>query len=337
MKKVRSISICDIIALSSVFRKSYLYDFLIVSVLLISSCSSPHYLEPTVRYNTLINKTTFAVQNMDEKGKTELQSLTTHYDGFDIRYYLIGKDDVTISMEITNKTNKSIIIDKSKSYVLYNGYSRDLFKDVRSSRSTTFNNVQDAINNVQTSDASVIMTIPPYSKWSLGKIESNIKSSVIPDFINQKGSYSFQSYDNSEPVEFVIPYSFDYAMGKWDTSRNRIYIGKIDVVEEENTPNDSYTSVEENYYIIGKSYVKTSKEEIESLNQQNIKMWKSHRHKMNAATTFWGIITLPTIIGPILAMKSDDDCDEGCRPRIYNSDGTICGLYDKHDCYKSEY
>lgn len=99
---------------------------------------------------------------MDQKGKIEPQSLTAHYDGFDVRYKIDNK--FVVSLEIVNNTNKSLITDKSKCYVLYNGYSRDLFKDVRSSRSTTFNNVQDAINNVQTSDASVIMSIPPYSK-----------------------------------------------------------------------------------------------------------------------------------------------------------------------------
>lgn len=160
----------------------------LLTVITIVSCTAPTYLTPTIQKSYLTNRGTFSIQNMDQIGKIEPQSLTTHYDGFDVKYKVTNK--FLIFFEIINNTNKSLIIDKSKCYVLYNGYSTDIFKDVRSSRSTTFNNVQDAINNVQTSDASVTMTIPPYSKWQLPLGESNIRNlSNLPPFIKDLGSH----------------------------------------------------------------------------------------------------------------------------------------------------
>lgn len=323
---------------------------LLIGVLFTASCASPTYLTPDIKIEkkALVNKATFSVQNLDQNGKIEPQSLTTHYDGFDVRYK-IG-DKFVVSLEIANNTNKSLIIDKSKCYVLYNGYSSDLFKDVRSSRSTTFNNVQDAINNVQTSDASIIMTIPPYSKWELPVAESNVKSlEKFPDFIEQPGTHTFQPYDNPEPVEFVIPYSFDYAMGKWDTSRNRIYVGQVDV--EARTADATFTGDlglrpilrAQNFYEVGKAILvsdnKMNKEEIDKMNLQNITKWKSHRHQVIAGRIFWGIVTLPILgMGGWLPVAADmDDCNVYHRPLIYNSDGTNCGRYNKRFNYQAEY
>lgn len=313
-----------------------IYLFLL-GILFLSSCAAPTYLAPDIRERFLVNKAFFSVQNMDQKGKIEPQSLTIHYDGFDIRYKIDNK--FVVSFEIVNTTNKSLIIDKSKSYVLYNGYSRDLFKDVRSSRSTTFNNVQDAINNVQTSDASVIMSIPPYSKWELPLGESNVKNiEKLPDFIQQPGTYPIQAYDNPEPVEFVIPYTFDYALGKWDTSRNRVYVSQIEVEKKDTRVPKNPTLYSVNNYRFGEEFLDnfTPKNEINRINEINIKKWKSHRHKVNASHTFWGIITGPTILGPFCIWGANIGCDDDHRPYIYNSDGKR-EKYDKKRNYKAKY
>ncbi|MDE7166584.1 MAG: hypothetical protein K2O17_06105 [Bacteroidaceae bacterium] len=308
-----------------------IYLFLL-GVLFLSSCAAPTYLAPDIKY--LVNKASFSVQNMDQKGKIEPQSLTTHYDGFDVRYKI--DNTFVVSLEIVNTTNKSLIIDKSKSYVLYNGYSRDLFKDVRSSRSTTFNNVQDAINNVQTSDASVIMSIPPYSKWELPLGESNVKNiEKFPDFIQQPGTYPIQSYDNPEPVEFVIPYTFDYALGKWDTSRNRVYVSQIKVENQDARVSKTPSLYSVNSYKFGK--VILPKNEVDKINEINIKTWKSHRHKVNARHIVLGIITIPTISIPFIMGAQNEKCNNEHRPYIYNSDGTTCGVYNKKRNYKAKY
>lgn len=314
--------------------KSFLV--ILTSILFLSSCAVPTYLSPEIKKSYLVNTGTFSIQNMDQTGQIEPQSLTTHYEGFDVRYKV--SNDFLITIEIVNNTNKSLIIDKSKCYVLYSGYSRELFKDVRSSRSTTFNNVQDAINNVQTSDASVSMTIPPYSKWELPIAESNVKNiENLPTFIDQIGIHPIQSYDNPEPVEFVIPYTFDYALGKWNTARNRVFVGQVEVSTQTGFVLSSPSVSSPNSYVIGKEIVDVTTN-IDRINQQNIKMWKSHRHKVNASRIVWGVLTIYPLLGgggwiPAIV----DKCNESHRPVIYNSDGTSNGYYNKKTNYKSEY
>ena len=42
------------------------------------SCAAPTYLTPNIQKGYLTNKGTFSVQNMDQQGKIEPQSLTVH-------------------------------------------------------------------------------------------------------------------------------------------------------------------------------------------------------------------------------------------------------------------
>ena len=310
----------------------------LLTVITIVSCTAPTYLTPTIQKSYLTNRGTFSIQNMDQIGKIEPQSLTTHYDGFDVKYKVTN--NFLIFFEIINNTNRSLIIDKSKCYVLYNGYSTDIFKDVRSSRSTTFNNVQDAINNVQTSDASVTMTIPPYSKWQLPLGESNIRNlSNLPPFIKDLGSHPLQSYDNPEPVEFVIPYTFDYSLAKWNTSRNRVYIAQIDVLNESISAHETPYMLDETHYRFGKVVMNSTsnKNEVDMINEHNIKKWKSHRHMVNASHIFWGTLFCWTIWGPLWAWGNNEGCKIVHKPYIYNSDGSTNGVYDKNINYRAAY
>ena len=203
------------------------FFFLLLSVVLMSSCSAPTYLTaPNINYPYIKNTCNLGIQNMDEEAKVEGQNLTCHYENFDIRYKLIK--DYIITFEIVNKSNKSMIIDKSKCFVLRNGYATELFKDVRSTRSTTFNNVQDAINNVQTNESGVSMSIPPYSTFAIAINETNIEPlKKIPQFISEEGTKTLTPYDDIDITEFIIPYSFDYSLAKWNTSRNRVYFNNI--------------------------------------------------------------------------------------------------------------
>ena len=232
------------------------------------------------------------------------------------------------------------MIDKSKCYVLYNGYSTDMFKDVRSSRSTTFNNVQDAINNVQTSDASVTMTIPPYSKWQLPLDESNVRNlHNLPPFINELGTHPLQSYDNPEPVEFVIPYTFDYSLTKWNTSRNRVYVSNVEVTMESKSATETPHMQDLSSYSFGKVITKSmnNKNEVDMINEQNIRKWKRHCHSVNASHFFWGTLFCWTIWGPICAWVKNIDCKDEHKPYIYNSDGSRKGVYKKNINYKADY
>ena len=180
----------------------------------------------------------FSIQNLDEIGKCDANTLTAHYDGFNVIYSVNDKRMMTFTIE--NKTNKSLILDKAKTFVLYDGFSKEVFKDVRTGKVTTFGNVQDAINNVQTNESSVTLSIPPYSKWTLPINESNLQIVTIPNKVyTEVGDHPFDQYSTNATIEFIIPYTFDYALAKWSTSRNRLYIGNVHVEKEFLTFNGS--------------------------------------------------------------------------------------------------
>lgn len=296
---------------------------LILAVLILSSCAAPTYLpRPNIQFPKLRNRGTFTVQNMDNNAKVDPNSLICHYDGFDIVYTI--NDKFVIAFEIVNNTNKSLIIDKSKSYVLYDGYSSQLFKDVRSSRSTTFNNVQDAINNVQTNEGGVSMTVPPYSKWQLPLNETNIKEiSKLPDFITEVGRHSLTPYDNKETVEFVIPYTFDYSMAKWETCRNRIYVGAIettaysDIYQYDTKYAKMITQCD--YQIIQNNGA-PDLSEAKRVDAINLQKFKKHNRAVTISRITWGIITLPTIFGGLLLLVPHCVNHE---PPVYSDGGSV--------------
>lgn len=251
---------------------------------------------------------------MDEKAK--VGRMICHYDGFDVQYDVLDK--FVISLTIINNSNKSLIIDKSKSYVLYDGYSNQLFKDVRSSRSTTFNNVEDAVNNVMTNEGGVLMTIPPYAKWELPRNEVNLRSiTKFPDFIEEAGIHPLTVFDNKEVVEFVIPYSYDYTMKKWSTCRNRVFVNSVNVEYSQMDDNETRRLEINTVLRSDRSYTMLrlgAKDDakFQEIREQNLieanrvddinwERYVKHRNKVRASHIFWGIVTLPTIWGPVLA------------------------------------
>ena len=196
-------------------------------IMLLCSCGSYREFQDLPPVSMTTNHYELSIQNMD--GTAQCNGLNAIYDGFNVSYSLNTNNQMTLTIE--NKSNKSLIIDKSKCYVLYDGYSRDLFKNVRSGRSTTYNNVQDAIDNVQTNESSITMSIPPYSKWTLPLDETNVIATSMPSlFYWDAGNHPLSALsENNQTTEFVIPYTFDYALAKWNTSRNRLYVGNIRV------------------------------------------------------------------------------------------------------------
>lgn len=321
---------------------------------LLSSCACPTYVQPNLQpepvpyTKTIKNTCYFGVQNMDEKAKVEIRGLTCHYKDFDVQY-TIDKNFV-ISLVIMNNSNKNLIIDKSKSYVLYDGYSNQLFKDVRSSRSTTFNNVQDAINNVQTNESGVLMTIPPYAKWALPLNETNVRGiTKLPALIKEPGIHSLTAFDNREVVEFVIPYSYDYSMAKWSTCRNRIFVNSINVecgkIESGNVQlwrndidelnkhnNNSYTTAfidgdipfdEEQMRIHEQNMIEANR-----VDEINWKRYVKHRRKVGIAHTFGGIVALPACILPAFGIWNI-----GCehKPIKYGDTPPRKAPFDRHE------
>ncbi len=198
--------------------------------LLLSSCKTKELL-PLPNVTAIVNTYEYTIQPMDEDAKCDNTTLTAFYDGFNVIYGL-NKDKI-MKFCIENKTNKYLILDKSKCYVIYDGFSRELFKDVRSGRSTTYNNVQDAISSVSTNESSITLSIPPYSKWELPVEETNLDAlKEYNKIITELGSHSLTPYTTNQTIEFVIPYSWDYSLSKWATSRNRLYVGNIKVEEK---------------------------------------------------------------------------------------------------------
>ena len=317
------------------------FFFLLVSVALISSCSAPTYLSaPKIDYPYVKNTYTLGIQNLDEEAKVEEKNLTCHYENFDIRFKLIEdftealhKNGLIITFEIVNKSNKSMIIDKSKCYVLRDGYATELFKDVRSTRSTTFNNVQDAINNVQTNEGGVSMTIPPYSKYAVTVNETNIKPlEKHPKFITEEGTITLTQYDGIDVTEFIIPYSFDYSMAKWSTCRNRVYFNST--ISEKVTITSSYDN---NYSYVGTSGINVAGTnyyhyerdwntpidytEANRIDDINIEMYKKHRRNVIISHICFSPITIAMMV-PFFWFPSVTGVQFGCHnhyPRIYGN------------------
>ena len=277
---------------------------LLAIIVSLVSCAVPTYLPPPpVQYSILESTYTFGVENMDKTAKVESGAMTCHYDGFDVQYKI--NNDMSATFVIVNQSNKSLIIDKSKCFVLYDGYSNQLFKEVRSSRSTTYNNVQDAINNVQTNEGSVSMSIPPYSKWALPIQETNVRSiSKLPYSTYTEGRHQLTPYDNQETVEFVIPYSYDYSLAKWNTCRNRIYVNSVEV-SKQITTSPSYSQTPQ---LISNNQYRTSQltqnvidySEANRIDAINWKKYKKHNSQVHLSHALWSPVLIPTLWGIII-------------------------------------
>ena len=296
-------------------KKWYLIITLFGVLLAFASCSAPQYLTlpSKASFPVIKNTGSFGIQNMDEQAKVEIvKDLVSHYDGFDVKYTI--SSDFSISFIIVNNSNKDLLIDKSQCYVLFDGNASQLFKDVRLTGSTTFNDVQGAINNVQTSHGSVMMTIPSYSKYTLPLTETNITNILLPEFQSKAGVYPLSPYDNPGTVEFIIPYSFDPTMKKWKTSRNRIYVNSI-VVENDSilvSRSEAYgladghyqyeqypTMISSTEYISIKGNGKPNLSEVQRIDAINQELFKKHNRQVRWGRVIGGVLTLPTIAGPI--------------------------------------
>ena len=290
-------------------KNKHLIIVLLELIVAFSSCSAPKYLALPLKVSCPIIRNTgsFGIQNMDLQAKVDNYSLISHYDGFDIIYTI--SDDFTISFTIVNNSNKDLLIDKSQCYVLYNGNASQLFKDVRMTGSTTFNDVQGAINNVQTSHGSIMMIIPSYSKWVLPIVETNVRNiESLPEFRRKAGVYPLSQYDNPETVEFIIPYSYDPTMKKWSTSRNRVYVNSI-VAENDSVlvrrdpyypPTQKPTMISSTYYIQIKENGYPDMSEVDRIKAINAEMFKKHKREVTWGNIIGGVLTLPTIVGPVV-------------------------------------
>ena len=208
------------------------YSIVLILSLMVVSCATKKFIYLPVKEVPPVlmteNHYEFTIENIDENAKCDRSSLTAHYKDFSISYFI--DENHTLIYEIENKNNKSLIIDKSKCFVMYDGYAVELFKNVRTGKVTTYNNVQDAINNVQTNESSVTMSIPPYSKWVIETRETNLKTLEFPKKKElTEGNYPLTPYTTEHTIEFIIPYSYDYSLAKWSTARNRLYVDNIRV------------------------------------------------------------------------------------------------------------
>ena len=315
-------------------KKCVLITMLSALSIVFASCSAPQYLAlPSQLQCPVIQNTgTFSIQNLDEQAKVENNNLICHYDGFDIKYTF--SDDFNIAFTIINNTNKDLLIDKSQCYVLYNGNASPLFKDLRLTGNTTFNDVQGAINNVQTGHGSVMMTIPSYSKWSLPINESNVKNIQLPPSKTAPGYYTLSPFDNLEPVEFIIPYSFDPTMREWKTSRNRVYVSSIDAKNATVTVNrwatDKAASIDHGYYRpsstpkvittnqyrINKQNGKPDFSEVDRIDAINQSLYDKHNRQVKWGRAIAGVFCLPLpFFSIILWLRASQGCDEHLPPK----------------------
>ena len=162
--------------------------------------------------------------------------------------------------------------------------------------------MQDAINNVQTSEGSVSMSIPPYSKYALPVQETNVRSiQRLPLSNYSVGRHLLSPYDNQEVVEFVIPYSYDYSLSEWKTCRNRVFVNSVDV-ENIVTTNPSYSQAPRwisntQYRTSVLSRDKIDYSEANRIDAINRARYKKHNKQIHISHALWGIPLIPSVWG----------------------------------------
>ena len=195
-------------------RKFNLFGVVLPTLLLISSCKTLVHFQD---YD-------YDVMNLDETGKANNQKDVIIYDKVDISFE--QDNNKLMNVIIENKTPDNLVIDKSKSFVVTNGYGKELFKDVRTTRNATFSYVDGAVNTVTTQEGGVTMTIPPYSKFRVPVEETNVEAVNLPD-VRLKLDETYTPFTTNNNLEFIIPYSFDLTGAEWTNTRNRIFLSKV--------------------------------------------------------------------------------------------------------------
>lgn len=280
----------------------------IVVTMLLASCGSHKVLEYkeyvyVPPYNVKTTDFMFTVQNMDNEGMCDPSTLTASYKDFYVRYVIT--EEKRLLLEIENRSNKTLILDKAKCYVITNGYSKELFKDVRSGRSTTYGSVQDAINNVQTNENSVTLQIPPYSKWKLPIAECNIPSFSMPPFgINQ----NYTVYEAEKTIEYILTYTYDYALSQWSTSRNRLWIEKVATYASGTSDVEltNFTTIVGNKISVKNTFTTLERREAENQNART-RIYNRHvdqqRNGNEQGGSMWPIyLGVPLIIGGAITL-----------------------------------
>lgn len=161
------------------------------------------------------------------------------------------------------------------------------------------------------------MTVPPYSKWELPLQETNVIGMKLPAFNWTPGIHTLTSFDNPENVEFVIPYSFDYSMAKWDTSRNRLFVEELEVETfEETKPFDSEgPSSIAYFYVTTRRNGEPDWSETQRVNSINLKRYRKHKRAVDISHGVWGTIFLPVgFAGYLVYLRG---CDH--EPPVYNT------------------
>ena len=307
------------------------YSIVLFSTLsiVIASCSGPKYLALPDKVPCPIIKNTcsFGIQNMDQKAKVENNNLVCHYKDFDVQYTI--SDDFILSLTIINNSNMDLLIDKTKCFVMYDGNATQLFKDARMTGSTTFNDVTGS-TNISTNHGRVMMIIPSYSKWGPMLNETNLRSSEVPPFMTKEGLHHLSVYDNPEVVEFSFEYSFDKKQAKWENCRNKVYVNTINVTNDnllvvrhanyvKNTwgkemvykdthgyvdPSCSKRVISSNEYENIKINGDPDFSEVDRIDAINQKKFRGHNAAVVTGRIIGGIVTIYTIVGPILFWAS---------------------------------
>ena len=308
-------------------KKWYLIIAFAVLAMAFASCSAPKYmaLPNQVSCPVIQNTCSFGIQNMDQKAKVENSKLTCHYKDFDVQYTI--SDGFILSLTIINNSNKDLLVDKTKCFVMYNGNATQLFKDARMTGSTTFNDVTGA-TNISTSHGRVMMIIPSYSKWSPTLNETNLRATEVPSFMLIEGLHHLTVYDNPEVVEFSFEYSYDNKQAKWGSCRNKLYVNTVDVkhgnIMVTRRPNyrngKTYSEYSWDYIdacgyndpTYSKKVISSSEyrsilkkgepdfSEVKRIDAINQQLFKKHNTQVVIGRIVGGVITLPTIIGPVL-------------------------------------
>ena len=290
-------------------KRLHLFVFMAALALAFASCSAPQYLAVPkyVSCPIIENTCSFGIQNMDQKAKVENSNLVCHYKNFDVQYTL--SDEFILSLTIINKSEKDLLIDKTKCFVMYNGNATQLFKDVRMTGSTTFNDVTGS-TNISTNHGRVMMIIPSYSKWSPTLNETNLRATKVPALISQAGLHHLSVYDNPDVVEFSFEYSYDNKQAKWGSCRNKVYVNTVDVKHKNiqvqrsskhkyYNPSCSQKIISPNEYISIVVSGRPDFSEFDRINAINQELYNRHNTQVKLAKIPLFIVLTPLTLGTI--------------------------------------
>lgn len=204
----------------------------------------------------IFNIMTYSMRPSDNSGSVQQnnQGAVAVYSNFTIQPFILGDNSFCA---ITNKSNKTMIIDLGESYYIFNSQAQRLYSN---RITTTYNSgsvggglnvgavtnavgiggvVGEIANGVnvggsKTNGKSVqeieerFISIPPHSYRNIPVYFTPLAKS---SFLKKKGIYSYSEYQSASH-EYLFSYTFDSNASSLSIARNKMWLSQIEVIRE---------------------------------------------------------------------------------------------------------